>query len=334
MNINPDNLPFSLPAEAKLFLDDSAVESTNYIELWMRALRSALIASEFRNKIDLSRPITNCIGAVALFNCAINKTDDPGNLLLLRSSWQHPENQTSIHVVSTVLPDESETRLFVDPMPAAGYMYGTAGKMTNINDDIYVAEDETIDARSYFKMLQDGDIAAIVEFYCAKALIETQPEEAYDRLKAILDALDQLPSYQAKACILLDQLEQEKTKDNYWLNNIAIISGIPDKKVDILNSYTKQKQLKDRIDYEREQAHTVFTAVTELINEVTDPYDKNYWQGVAEMLKLGHRAMGSQKWSRLSRLDFYGPNPIKEYESYMLTNHLGYCASDIYRDRY
>ena len=128
MNINPDNLPFSLPTEARLFLDDSAVQSTNYIELWMRALRSALIASEFTNRIDLSRPTTNCIGAVALFNCAISRTDDPGNLLLLRSSWQHPENQTSLHVVSTVLPDESESS-----RPAGLRCLSATGKRSRIH---------------------------------------------------------------------------------------------------------------------------------------------------------------------------------------------------------
>lgn len=334
MYIHPEKLPFSLTAEAALFLRDNTNDSTSDIKLWARAIRADLVAGELKSPEDLHSLTTNCLGAAALFNCAIDGRLKPANMLLLRSSWQHPENQTSIHITSAVDSNESEEKLFVDPMPAVGYLYGTVGKVENITDDIYVSKDETIEAHNYFRMLQDSDVATILEFYYAKAIIHTLPAEAYNKLRGMLDALDQFPGYQAKACILLDRLEEEVAQDNYWLNNRAILNGIPDKRIDALKSNAARKHIAERIGYETEQVSILLTVVAEIISDLNNPYDKNYWQGVSEMLAMGHRGMSGQVSARISHLDFQGPNPIEQYESYMLTNHPGYCKSDIYRDKH
>jgi len=334
VNVYPERLPFSLPAESAMFYNnkhDPGPDLGNDIILWMRSLRSALVAGELKTPDDLQKPITNCLGAVALFNSAIDESNDPGYMLLLRSSWQHPDNQTSIHVVSSVFSRYLGSRLYADPTPTAGYLYGTADKIDMLQGDKYVSTDKIIKVNNYFKLLSNDEVSALFEFYYAKALVQSHPEEAYRRLKLVLEKLDESPAYQAKACMLLDNLEQDSIQNNYWLNNRAQLSGIPDKKLDILTNEVTRKRIKDRINYEKEQSTIYLASALSILDGIDDPYEINYWRGVVEMFQLGHRGMGERTCNRISYLDFQGPEPIKRYETFMLKRNIGYCKSDLYR---
>ncbi len=314
--------------EARAFVECRRKGNHADVMTLARAIRASSIAEKLREEKGLLSRHTNCLGVNLQLQSLIDPLYDPVMGLVMRFGWQPSNDLSGIHLVTLTHDPKTGNRMFTDPMPTTGYMYGTQGVAIETGEGMFKYIDEAIQSTSLVKQLNIQEVAAIGTHYFAKGYVEQDESKAAVLANEAMSQLSNVPGYLARNCLLLDMINDDKSYT--LLNNTAPIEGIRSTQAALVHSKSYQAVLWQRDRELKANVNVHIYRSNDLIRSSSNIYQKNYWSGVRDELTLGFTAMSALSHASLSYKDFGGDLPVLTYERYMLENHLGYCRSDLY----
>jgi len=319
----------TLLPEAEKFIQNHINGTYEDAMVYTRALRASTIAGKVRSEDDIVSRKTNCLGVNTQLGEYLDPRLNHSLGLVMRFGWQPDTDLSGIHIVSLIKDPETTQKHFVDPMPAAGYMYGTSGRLDERPDGTLSYWDSDMQSTSLIKQLSSDEVAAVGLHYFAKGRMSVDYDEAKRLARDAAEGLSEVPGYYARNFLLLDQLEGDESYSLF--NEHAPIEGVRSSQARDINDTLKREVLNGRQEEMRGNIRRHIARAAGFLAIENDPYVQNYWGGVTQELSLGFTAMNAIPHASLSHQDFHSATPIKAYEEHMTSRHVGYCRSDLYR---
>jgi len=297
------------------------------------AVRASLVADHVKTDLGGLTLPSNCNEAVAELN-KLAQSDEidafPG--LVTASPWQQADSRTHIHTLSILYSKNDDRYFFADPMPAAGYLYGTSGLLDrDLSPDNFVAYDFQLGATNRVKLLQPNEVEAIFIYFAAKTGQLNSQDEMTQALITAAGALKEVPSYQTRIFALIDSLNGLVGTDQSYLNQFAQPLSVRYSQLSQVSDVDKRAMIKQNHSLEMLKKREYLERAMLLADHSRSIYERNYWVALSEVLGLGYTGVAKKSAITIGQ-HIVGETvlPIKAYETFMLGNHIGYCSSNLY----
>ncbi len=318
-NISFEKIHFQIPHESMDYIDknvDAKVETLDDIKICLKAIRSSLLYKYPSDKSDFYNKRTNCLGATAIFSRLIQESFDTRTALVSNLPWQHPDRKIGLHTVNIV--QVGQRAYLADPTPIAGYMHGQLEEVSRIDEGRYIYEDKILDKTCNLRILSDDEQEAIQDCMVIRTNFFQTDEQARNSLCALLPRLQLVPSYFAVASGLID-----KASDSHDFINRTPIEAVAISKIDHIANTGNIKILEKFQQEEDKNKQTITDCVRDRLNVETDIYKINYLSSILQSMDFKRPSIDYEKFTD-------HPFPIRHYERYMIKNHIGRCASNLY----